>query len=177
MADPFIGEIRMFAGGYAPDGWAFCNGQTMQIGENTTLYGLIKTTYGGDGQETFALPDLRDRTPVHQGAWGLGYALGQPGGAATVQLTQDQMPAHMHPMMATDQTLSWMPAGALPAATVFAEDNDARLYAPSPNTSLNPKSLDAVGGSGAHDNHQSFQCVNFIIALQGVFPPPQPPGG
>jgi microcystin-dependent protein len=168
MAQPYVGEIRIFAGNFAPAGWMFCEGQLLPISENETLFQLIGTTYGGDGQETFALPDLRGRIPVHQGN---GFILAEAGGAEEITLTAQQIPAHNHAMLATANTATAFTAqGNVPAAstgaTVFPYGADA------PRTTLHPSSVSAVGGSQPHTNFQPYLCVNFIISLFGIFPSP-----
>ncbi|MGH7266813.1 MAG: phage tail protein [Candidatus Rokuibacteriota bacterium] len=169
MGDPFLGEIRMFGGNFAPAGWAFCDGQLLSIAENDALFNLIGTTYGGDGQETFALPDLRGRLPIHMGT-GPGLSnrvLGEQGGTEVETLTVNQMPVHTH------ATLLSSAAGseATPAGNVLAASPNVRLYRPgTPTVPLHPLAVAPVGGSQPHDNAMPFLCVNFIIALDGVFP-------
>jgi len=165
MAQPYVGEIRMFAGNFAPAGWAFCEGQLISISENETLFNLIGTTYGGDGQSTFALPDLRGRIPIHQGN---GFILGETGGVEEVTLTVSQIPAHSHPFLAVgghpgDQA---NPAGNLPAQSfnVTPYINDA------PTGSFNAGAIGPVGGSQPHTNMQPYLCVDYIIALFGPYP-------
>jgi microcystin-dependent protein len=154
----------MFAGNFAPAGWMFCEGQLLPIAENETLFQLIGTTYGGDGQVTFALPDLRGRIPVHQGA---GFALAQAGGQEKVVLTVQQIPTHSHAFVAAAESA----AQASPAAHVLAETNAINLYSTAaPNVAMAPPAVSAVGGSQAHDNMQPYLCVNFIISLFGIFP-------
>jgi microcystin-dependent protein len=163
MSDPFIGEIRMFGGNFAPAGWAFCNGQLLSIAENDALFTLIGTTYGGDGQNTFALPDLRSRIPLHQGN---GHVIGEMGGSEAVTLTVNQLPSHSHVPQASNAGASTSPGG-----NVWA--NSAALqFAPS-NSSLqpmNPNVLGTAGGSQPHDNMLPFQAVSFIISLFGIYP-------
>jgi microcystin-dependent protein len=161
-----MGEIRMFAGNFAPAGWAVCNGQLLPIAEYDALFSLIGTTYGGDGQSTFGLPDLRGRLPIHQGG---GYTLASGGGVETVTLTTAQLPAHPHALYATNNLASGTsPAnqalGATQAATITPYGTD------NPVVALGPGSISAVGSNAAHDNFQPFLCVNFIIALFGVYP-------
>lgn len=168
MAQPYVGEIRMFAGNFAPAGWMFCEGQLLPISENETLFQLIGTTYGGDGQSTFALPDLRGRLPMHQGN---GFILAETGGAETVTLTVNQLPSHSHNLMgstntATATTVSNNVLSATALATVSAYGSDA------PRTNLAPQAISPVGGSQPHDNFQPYLCVNFIISLFGIFPSP-----
>lgn len=168
MAQPYVGEIRIFAGNFAPAGWMFCEGQLLPISENETLFQLIGTTYGGDGQSTFALPDLRGRIPIHQGN---GFILAETGGAEEITLTVSQIPAHSHPALASTATASSAdPAGNVPArvtvAGVFPYGTD------NPLTPLSPSAIGAVGGSQPHTNFQPYLCVNFIISLFGIFPSP-----
>ncbi|MDQ0463542.1 microcystin-dependent protein [Caulobacter ginsengisoli] len=173
MAQPFIGEVRMFGGNFAPSGWMLCQGQLIPISENDTLFNLIGTTYGGDGQETFALPDLQGRVPMHAGtapAFGTTYQLGEKGGTESVTLTTQQMPVHNHPPLATTQGPVNSPQGALlgipnggPAGTTIY-GSDVPLQA------LNATSVQGAGGSQPHENMQPFLVINFIISLFGVFP-------
>lgn len=164
MSSPFIGEIRMFAGNFAPVGWAFCNGALMPIDENTALFQLIGTTYGGDGQTTFALPNLQSRVPVHVGP---GYALGQAGGAEEVTLTTSQMPAHTHVL----QAASGGTPAASPTNNVIAPSATTALYRTQETlVSLDPSAVATEGGSQPHDNFQPFLVVNFILSLFGIFP-------
>jgi microcystin-dependent protein len=168
---PYIGEIRMFAGNFAPVGWALCQGQTLAISENDTLFNLIGTTYGGDGQTTFNLPDLSSRLPVHMGTSPQGgtFLLGQSGGAEQVTLSTQQIPSHSHPLQAAHVTGDQItPSGNLPANSfnVTPYINDV------PSASMNAGAITSVGGSQPHDNMQPFLCINFIISLFGVFPSP-----
>jgi microcystin-dependent protein len=166
MGQPYIGEIRMFGGNFAPAGWAFCNGQLIAISENDALFNLIGTTYGGDGQSTFALPDLQGRIPVHEGS---GYVLGQAGGVETVTLTVGQVPAHNHPLVgsasnATTTSPTGNVAGTSAEVTVLPYGTD------NPPTTLATQSVSPQGGSQPHDNFQPYLCVNFIISLYGIYP-------
>jgi len=166
MAQPYVGEIRMFAGNFAPAGWMFCEGQLLPISENQTLFQLIGTTYGGDGQSTFALPDLRGRVPLH---FGNGFTLAETGGAETVTLTVSQIPAHSHALLASGASASTTsPGGALPAAaanaTITPYGSDA------PTGPLHSSSMGSTGGSQPHNNFQPYLCVDFIISLFGIFP-------
>jgi microcystin-dependent protein len=174
MADPFIGEIRLFAGNFAPAGWAFCEGQLLPISENDALFQLIGTTYGGDGQETFALPDLRGRLPNHQGSGpGLSaYALGEASGVEQVTLTVNQIPTHTHPLVGTNDTATnTNPGGQVPAR--FSQANiDPYLEATPGNVNLATSAIGPVGGSQPHANFQPYLCINYIISLFGLFPPP-----
>jgi len=168
MAQPYVGEIRMFAGNFAPAGWLFCDGAIMSISENETLFQLIGTTYGGDGQSTFALPDLRGRVPLHQGG---GFVLAETGGVEAITLTVNQIPAHGHPLLASaDLGSSPDPVGAVLAQSrtagvdLYVEDN--------PNVSLAANAVGSVGGSQPHENHQPYLGINFIISQFGLFPTP-----
>lgn len=168
MAQPYVGETRMFAGNFAPAGWMFCEGQLLPISEYETLFNLIGTTYGGDGQSTFALPDLRGRIPVHMGN---GFTLAETGGVEEVTLTVSQIPAHSHPLLATTNLASSTnPQGNLGAPNnvfgVFPYGTDA------PRLNLSPNSVTSVGGSQPHTNFQPYLCVDFIISLFGIFPSP-----
>ncbi len=166
MAQPYVGEIRMFAGNFAPAGWQFCEGQLLPISEYETLFNLIGTTYGGDGQSTFAMPDLRGRIPLHQGN---GFILAETGGAEEITLTVGQLPAHSHALLAsTSVANSSSPANAVPAQSAAAD-----LYLEDvTNVNLNPVSVTSTGGSQPHTNFQPYLCVNFIISLFGIFPSP-----
>lgn len=170
MAQPYVGEIRLFAGNFAPSGWMFCDGALLPISENETLFQLIGTTYGGDGQSTFALPDLRGRLPVHQGSASTGtYVLGELGGAESVTVTTQQLPAHSHPLVASNavgDTVS--PAGQLPAQSfnVLPYLNDP------PDGNMNAAGIAPVGGSQPHDNMHPFTALSFILSLFGIFPSP-----
>jgi microcystin-dependent protein len=166
MAQPYVGEIRMFAGNFAPAGWMFCEGQLLPISENETLFQLIGTTYGGDGQSTFALPDLRGRIPIHQGN---GFILAETGGAEEITLTVNQIPAHSHPMLATTNPADTPnPQSALPGTGLLSQ----LYYADTPDGNLAPQMVSPVGGSQPHTNFQPYLCVNFIISLFGLFPSP-----
>lgn len=156
----------MFAGNFAPAGWMFCEGQLLPISENETLFQLIGTTYGGDGESTFALPDLRGRIPIHQGN---GFILAETGGAEEITLTVNQIPAHTHPFLAAAITGDQItPGGNLPSSSfnVTPYINDA------PGGNFNPGSVSPVGGSQPHTNFQPYLCVDFIISLFGIFPSP-----
>jgi len=168
MAQPYVGEIRMFAGNFAPAGWMFCEGQLLPISENETLFQLIGTTYGGDGESTFALPDLRGRIPIHQGN---GFILAETGGVEEVTLTVSQIPAHTHTLLGSTATAgSPDPAGNVGArvtvAAVFPYGTDAPLQP------LSPQAVTPTGGSQPHTNFQPYLCVDFIISLFGIFPSP-----
>ena|ERR1700719_3018649 len=163
MAQPYVGEIRIFAGNFAPSGWMFCEGQLLPISEYDTLFNLIGTTYGGDGQSTFALPDLRGRIPLHQGN---GFQLAQTGGEETVTLTVQQIPSHTHALLGTTTTATSPNA----SGDVLAQ---ATLFFPyinvAPSVAMAP-SIGPVGGSQPHDNFQPYLCLDFIISLFGIFP-------
>lgn len=166
MAQPYVGEIRMFAGNFAPAGWMFCEGQLLPISEYETLFNLIGTTYGGDGQSTFALPDLRGRVPIHQGS---GFILAETGGAEEITLNINQIPAHSHPLLASsNQGTDTTPVGKLLAESVSI----APYIQDVTNSNMNAASISAVGGSQPHTNFQPYLCVNFIISLFGIFPSP-----
>lgn len=168
MADPYVGEIRMFGGNFAPAGWAFCNGALLPISEYDTLFNLIGTTYGGDGQTTFALPDLRGRAPVHTTS--TSFPLGQVGGTETVTLTQNQMPMHSHPFSGSTN-----PGGqANPPGNAVATITAGSAYVQgAASTALASASITpAPGGNQPHTNMQPFLCVSFIISLFGIYPSP-----
>lgn len=167
MAQPYVGEIRMFAGNFAPAGWMFCEGQLLPISENETLFQLIGTTYGGDGESTFALPDLRGRVPIHQGN---GFILAETGGAEEITLTVSQIAAHNHPLLASiDGGNQVSPSGNVPANV----SGGVFPYIESPpNVSLGVQAISSIGGSQPHTNFQPYLCVDFIISLFGIFPSP-----
>jgi microcystin-dependent protein len=164
MSSPFIGEIRMFAGNFAPVGWAFCNGAIIPIDQNDALFNLIGTTYGGDGQTTFALPNLQSRVPVHVGP---GFALGQSGGAESVTLTTSQIPAHSH----VPQAFSTPGTQTSPANNVWANSSLGQFDNTNPpDSAMSPAALGSAGGSQPHDNMIPFLVINFILSLFGIFP-------
>ena len=168
MADPFVAEIRMFGGNFAPTGWALCNGQIIALLQNTALFSLLGTTYGGDGQTTFALPDLQGRSPMH---WGQGpglssYDLGQQAGEAGHALAPSEIPAHTHTATgSTTGTPSTSPAGRY-----WGEVPTLGLYRTASDTELSPQALSSPAGT-PHNNRQPFLGLTFIIALEGIFPP------
>ncbi len=168
MSNPYIGEIRMFGGSFAPAGWAFCAGQLMPISENDALFTLIGTTYGGDGQETFGLPDLQGRTPVHQGSQaGITYTIGEKAGVEQVTLTQQQMPNHNHAWVASNAAGT----GSDPTGTLLAQHPTASLYAAAPPTGpMAAGSVNGAGGSQPHENMQPYLVISYIISLFGIFP-------
>lgn len=166
MAQPYVGEIRIFAGNFAPAGWMFCDGQLLPISENETLFQLIGTTYGGDGQSTFALPNLQSRVPLHQGN---GYILAETGGAEEVTLTVNQIPAHTHTVITSSAPgYANRPTGMVPAASPNVD-----LYGTNPtNANMAAGAMSGTGGSQPHENVQPFLAVNHIISLFGIFPSP-----
>ena len=164
MSLPFVGEIRMFGGNFPPAGWALCNGQMLAISQNDVLFSLIGTTYGGDGQETFALPDLRGRIPVHTGQ---GHTLGEAAGSEQVTLTQQQIPAHTHALLASAGPASPV---ALPAGSVLASNAAAALYDANPSQNMSGSAVTAAGGSQPHENMAPYLCISFIISLFGIYP-------
>ena len=166
MAQPYVGEIRMFGGNFAPVGWMFCEGQLLPISENETLFQLIGTTYGGDGESTFALPDLRGRIPIHQGN---GFILAETGGAEEITLTVNQIAAHAHPVLvslnnAGASTVQGNVTGQVGASQIYREI--------APNAAMAPQACGPTGGSQPHTNFQPYLCVDFIISLFGIFPSP-----
>ena len=172
MGEPFIGEIRMFGGSFAPAGWALCQGQLMPISENDTLFNLIGTTYGGDGQETFGIPDLQGRLPMHMGQ-GPGitqnYVIGEEAGVETVTLNTNQIPIHNHNFLASLDA-----AGSTdPTNQVVAQSSQIHIFTQDvTNRQMNPSALTQVGGSQPHENLQPYLCITFIISLFGVYPSP-----
>lgn len=165
MAQPYVGEIRMFAGNFAPAGWMFCEGQLLPISEYDQLFQVIGTTYGGDGQETFGLPDLRGRIPLHQGN---GFTLAETGGAEEITLTVNQIPGHSHSLLASND----IPAQSTPASNVTGQAANKIYRAGTAGIQLIPSSIDPTGGSQPHNNFQPYLCVDFIISLFGIFPSP-----
>jgi len=167
MSQSYVGEIRMFAGNFAPVGWHFCDGSLIPISENDTLYNLIGTTYGGDGQSTFALPDLRGRVPRHQGS---GFTPGQLAGVESVTLTTNTIPAHRHSLLASTDTAS----STVPTSNVLATTGTTSIYASgaTPNRPMAAQSVSSAGGSQPHDNMQPLLTVSFIISLFGIYPTP-----
>lgn len=165
MSEPFVGEIRMFAGNFSPRNWAYCDGQLLQISQNDALFSLLGTIYGGDGRTTFGLPDLRGRIPIHQGN---GYALGRQGGQEVVTLNVSQMPTHTHPLTASSDNVT----SADPDGKVLGAPSHIDLYRPAAtiNADLNAAAVGNSGGSQGHSNIQPFLCIHFIIALLGIYP-------
>ena len=171
MADPFVAEIRIFPFNFAPKGWAFCDGQIMPLSQNTALFSLLGTTYGGDGKSTFALPNLQGSVPMHPGQ-GLGlslYDLGQTGGAETVTLLESEMPLHTHTMRASTQDPA--DVNLVSPTAAFGVSTGGTVYQNASNTQLAPQALSPAGSSLPHNNLMPYLTLNFNIALQGVFPP------
>jgi microcystin-dependent protein len=166
MAQPYVGEIRMFGGNFPPVGWLFCDGQQLPISENETLFQLIGTTYGGDGQETFNLPNLQSRVPIHQGN---GFILAETGGAEEITLTTQQIPVHNHAYLGAAVTGDAINAGGNLTANSF---NVTPYINQSPAGNMNPAAITPVGGSQPHTNLQPYLCITFIISLFGIFPSP-----
>jgi microcystin-dependent protein len=170
MGQPFVGEIRMFGGNFAPAGWMFCAGQLLPISENETLFQLIGTTYGGDGQSTFGLPNLNGRVPQHQGTLnGITYVVGEVAGTESVTLTTQQIPNHSHPLLGTSDVATVNPStnnvlAATTGATTLAYGTD------NPKITLPAGVISNVGGNQPHENMQPYLCVSFIISLFGIFP-------
>jgi microcystin-dependent protein len=176
MSDPYVGEIRMFGGNFAPVGWALCNGQLLNISTNAALFSLLGTNFGGNGQTTFGLPNLQGRVPIH---WGNGaglspYTLGQNAGVETITLAQNQIPAHSHLINCVNgsNANSIKPSGAYPGSitsSVTTTKVDAYSSA-TPDAQMNAAAVSVIGGSQPHQNIQPYLCVTFIIALVGIFP-------
>ncbi|HMK89119.1 MAG TPA: tail fiber protein [Methylocystis sp.] len=170
MAQPYVGQIIIFAGNFAPAGWMFCEGQQLSISQYETLYNLIGTIFGGDGQTFFNLPDLRGRAPVHLGP---GYVLGQPGGSETVTLTVNQLASHNHNV----NVVTGNPGNAAtPGGNVYLADENApsenafTYLSSTPNATLSPASIGPSGGNLPHDNRQPYLAINYCISLFGVYP-------
>jgi len=165
MAEPFLSEIRIMSFNFAPKGWAMCNGQFMPINQNQALFSLLGTTFGGNGQTTFALPDLKTRTPIHVGS---GHTLGEKGGEQAHTLTLSEMPAHTHVLSGTSTAGN----AILPTGNLLARSVTQIYIAPQNLVAMNPATISNVGGSQAHTNMQPYLTLNFCIALQGIFPSP-----
>jgi len=170
MGTPYIGEIRMFAGSFNPEGWLFCNGALLNISGYEALFNLIGTTYGGNGTTNFALPDLRSRVPIHMGGT---YVIGQPGGVEAVTLTTQQLPQHNHALNATNSGPSSSPLNAKPA-TASSTLAGTNVYGPGSGnaTTLIASTLQNSGNNQPHTNIQPYLCINFIISLYGIYPTP-----
>ena len=167
MPEPYVGEIRMFGGNFAPAGWSFCDGQLMPISQNDVLFTIIGTTYGGDGQETFALPNLQSRVPMHAGN---GFTLGQAAGTESVTLTTQQIPIHNHALIVTTAGGS----SSSPTGNILAQSPAIKMYlGAAPTVALNAQTVTPTGGSQPHENMQPFLVISFIISLFGRFPSPQ----
>lgn len=168
--DPFIGEVKLFAGNFAPRGWAFCDGQLLPISQNSALFSILGTTYGGDGRTTFALPDLRGRVPLgpRHGAGLSNYSLGQKGGQENVTLTTTQIPSHHHSINAVSATGN----NAAPQNNFLANTAglDREYSNANPDVQMNSNMVGNTGGGQSHENRQPYLAINYIIALQGVFP-------
>jgi microcystin-dependent protein len=169
MSQPYVGEIRIFAGNFAPVGWAFCNGQELAISQNDVLFNLIGTTYGGDGQNTFALPDLQSRVPVHMGQGpGLqNYVIGERGGVESVTLSINQIPIHNHAFLAS----TGAGGSGTPQDNIIASPPVAKVYrATTPSDPLAANMIQPVGGSQPHDNLMPYVAIHYIISLYGIYP-------
>ena len=164
MSEPFLGEIKIISWNYPPKGWAFCNGQFLPINQNQALFSLLGTMYGGNGQTTFALPDFRGKIPMHMGS---GHTQGETAGQYAHTVTMQEMPAHTHFLQGTNNIGTEQNAGS----TVILSKSVANSFGPGTNlVTMNPGSISNVGGSQPHENKQPFLVLNFIIALQGIFP-------
>lgn len=170
MSEPFVGEVRMFAGNFAPRGWAFCDGQLLAVSQNDALFSLLGTIYGGDGRTTFGLPDMRGRVPIHAGS-GPGLSprrLGAKAGVEKVTLTVNQLPSHTHPIQVSQEPANLPNPGN---GTFLATGNVIELYTGDPEDQNMPSTtISNVGGSRSHTNLQPFLCINYIIALFGIYP-------
>jgi microcystin-dependent protein len=166
---PILGEIRIFGGNFAPKGWAFCNGQLLNISQNSALFSLLGTTYGGDGRVTFALPDLRGRAPIGfgQGPGLSSYALGEQGGTEAVTLLVTEMPTHNHALGANSANGTSTVAQNNVPATSASRDNQ---YSPTVNATMSPTAIGPAGGNEPHENRQPYLAMNYIIALEGIYP-------
>jgi microcystin-dependent protein len=161
MSEPFLGEIKIISWNFPPKGWAFCNGALLAISQNQALFSILGTTYGGDGMQTFGLPNLQGRSPVHVGN---GIVLGEQGGETSHTLNISEIPAHNHVPVGSSNA----PSAPGPGGNLWA--TKANIYAASPDSAMNPASITAVGGNQPHENMSPYLVLNFIIALQGIFP-------
>lgn len=171
MAQPYVGEIRMFAGNFAPVGWMLCDGQPLAISENETLFQLIGTMYGGDGESTFNLPNLQSRVPLHMGNGpdGVPYPITQMAGTESVTLTLQQIPVHTHPLVGSSAASDSSSA----AGNIPAQSGQVSVYiSDSPTVNMSTQAISPIGGSQPHENTQPFLCINYIISLFGIFPTP-----
>lgn len=168
MAEPFLSEIRIMSFNFAPKGWAFCNGQLLPINQNQALFSLLGTTFGGNGQTNFALPDLRGRTPIHEGS---GHTLGERGGEQAHTISQAEMPTHTHFVQASSEAAD---TSVATTSSYFANAAPSTIYTTDPQglVAMHPTAVTNIGGSQAHLNMQPFLTLNFCIALQGIFPSP-----
>jgi microcystin-dependent protein len=164
MSDPYIGEIRMFGGNFAPVGWLLCQGQLLSISQYDALFNLIGTTYGGDGQQTFALPNLQSRMPMHVGS---GYVLGQVGGTESVTLNTNQLPVHTHAPVGSNSA-----NGVSPNGMYWANYANTMYSSQAPAAPMAPNALSPSGGNQPHDNMSPYLAINFIMAVYGIYPPP-----
>lgn len=167
MGTPFMSEVKIISWNFAPKGWAFCNGQFLPINQNQALFSLIGTTFGGNGQTTFALPDMRGRAPIHQGA---GFLLGQAGGQSAHTVTQSEMPAHNHFVNGTNNNASQASPNPNAATMGYARAGQQMYGALTNLVAMNAAMVGNVGGSQPHENMQPYLVLNYVIALQGVFP-------
>lgn len=165
MSEPFLGEIKIISWNFPPKGWAFCNGSLLPINQNQALFSILGTTYGGDGRQTFGLPNLQGRTPMHVGN---GIVLGELGGETAHTLNISELPAHNHVPAGSSNNAS-APA---PTGNLWATVSGGQHYAAAPNASMNPAGITATGGNQPHENMSPYLVLNFIIALQGIFPSP-----
>ncbi len=163
MAEPFLAEIRIMSFNFAPSGWALCNGQLLPINQNQALFALMGTTYGGNGQTNFALPNLRGRTPIHQGS---GHSMGEAAGSTSVTINIQQLPTHEHFVNATSAVQN----NLVPTGASFAATTPSEVYSGTSSGAMHPQTLSNVGGSQPHNNMQPYLTLNFCVALQGIFP-------
>jgi microcystin-dependent protein len=167
MSDPYIAEIKLISFTFPPKGWAFCNGQLLPINQNQALFSILGTMYGGNGQTTFALPNLQGRVPIHWGNNQGSYNVGQTGGEVNHTLTINELPAHIHPAVA--QSTPSNPGGDNPANSIWAATQNA-AFASAPNVTMNPAAVTTTGGNQPHENMPPYLVLNYVIALVGVFP-------